>query len=171
MTSLPESGDRHDPIVWAEIPLPRPSAAEDALDPRRASVIGAAVAACICFVVAAAGEIVGIPGGWLLGIGGLPATTFLASRMGPRVVAASTEGALAHAVVLGIETIILSDLLVAIVLAIASLQESWIGGALVGGMLVFIIGAIFVGLPVTVIVLPAAFIWAVIVRFIVGRSA
>ena len=56
------------------------------------------------------------PEGWVLGIVGLPATTFLAWKMSPGVVAADRQGAVARAIGLTVATILITDVLVIAVL-------------------------------------------------------
>ena len=73
------------------------------------------MAAAICVVIAAIGWQIA-PEGWVLGIVGLPATTFLAWKMSPGVVAADRQGAVARAIGLTVATILITDALVVAVL-------------------------------------------------------
>ena len=114
MTSLSDH-DRSSTILSAEAGWAPPATTASSVDRRTASVVGAAVAAAICVVIAAIGWQIA-PEGWVLGIVGLPATTFLAWKMSPGVVAADRQGAVARAIGLTVATILITDALVIAVL-------------------------------------------------------
>lgn len=182
MTSLSDLDERSS-ILSAEVGWSPPTGAEAAVDRGRASRVGAVVAVATCLAIAMAGWLL-VPMGWVLGIAGLPATTFLAWRMGHRVVTDESSSAVWTAFLLGVETILVSDALVAIVLtcaALASLVASGItmglgdpvtsiGGAFAFGLEAFGLGALFVGIPVAFVVVPAALVWAGVVRALAGRD-
>jgi len=183
MTSLSDH-ERSSTILSAEIGVAPRTTEEAGVDRKRASHVGAVVAAAICVAIAALGWQLA-PEGWVLGIAGLPATTYLAWRMGPGVAAATGRNAVNRAVVLSAATIVLSDALVILVLigwvVVDSVDSISIDGgasaiaALVGGLafgvLAFLIGGIVVGVPVVVVVFPAALVWAAVVRRLVRRPA
>ncbi len=150
----------------------------------RAPLIAAAIAAGICLAIAGLGWLLA-PEGWVLGVVGLPGTTYLAWRMGARVATASRAGAAGIAFSLTVETIVIADALVVGLIVLAAAVGSFdsltvdggatflatlFGGA-VFGLFVFLIGAFVVGIPVAVVVVPAALIWAALVRVVVGRTA
>jgi hypothetical protein len=169
--------------------LDEPSAI-DAIAPTHSDthVHAAAIAACVaaiqCVGIAIAGWQIA-PEGWVAGIVGLPSTTFLAWRMGPGVAAAGRDGAVGRAVGLSIATILLTDALVVAILLLGSgagFTGSWIGPgtgdpltAIVNGVglgiVLYFYGALIVGIPAAVIVVPAALVWAAIVRRLVRHQA
>jgi hypothetical protein len=154
----------------------------------RAARLGAAVAAAICVTIALGGWLLAPPSGWVVGAIGCPGTTVLAWRMAPKVIAATRGGAFAMAVALAIGAILVADALVVggilVGAAVEAVRSSSLDGAaisavgLVGGMVggaamgifLFLVGAIVVGIPVSVIVMPAALIWAAVVRHLAGRG-
>jgi hypothetical protein len=181
MTSLSDH-ERSNTILSAETGWAPMAAAESTLDRRKASVVGAAVAAAICLVIAAVGWLIA-PEGWVLGIAGLPATTFFAWKLGPGVADADRSGAAARAFGLTVATILVSDALVVVLLigaAAVGMAGFGLGvtatdaltiilAALGEGIFVYLIGAVVVGIPVSVVVFPAALVWAAIVRLVVRR--
>jgi len=183
MTSLSDH-ERSSTILSAEAGWAPAASVRPTVDRRHASVVGAAVAGAICLVIATVGWQVA-PEGWVLGIVGLPATTFLAWRMGPGIVAADRQGALARAVGLTVGTILLSDALVVVgLMAAAAVGAPGFGlgiaasdvvtvlvTALAEGILFGMIGAVLIGIPVSVVVFPAALMWATLVRRLVRRPA
>jgi len=183
MTSLSDH-DRSSTILSAEAGWAPPATTASSLDRRNASVVGAAVAAAICVVIAAIGWQIA-PEGWVVGIVGLPATTFLAWKMSPGVVAADRQGAVARAIGLTVATILITDaLVIAGLIGTAALGMPGFGlgvsatdaltvviSALGEGVLFGLIGAVVIGIPVSVVVFPAALVWATLVRRLVRRSA
>ncbi len=184
MTSLSDH-DRSSTILSADVGWAQPTQAEVAVDRHRASAIGAVVSIAICIVIAAVGWLMA-PEGWVLGVAGLPATTFLAWRMGPSVVAASTgRDVVNRAVLLSAGAIVLTDALV-IIISIGSVVVSSVdsvsidggasavavlAGGLAFGVFAFLLGALIVGIPVAIVVVPAALVWAAVVRRLVRRPA
>jgi hypothetical protein len=146
------------------------------------------VAAAICAIIAVGGWLQSPPGGAIIGAIGFPGTTMLAWRMGPHVVAATRRGAVAVAGELAVGSILVADaLVVGIVLLGAAVGGAGsmtiqggavstvdlVGGLFAGaavGIFYFVVGAIVVGIPVAVIVVPAALAWAVIVRWLAGHG-
>ena len=142
------------------------------------------MAAAICILIAAIGWQIA-PEGWVLGIVGLPATTFLAWKMSPGVVAADRQGAVARAIGLTVATILITDaLVIAVLMGAAALGVAGFGlgvsatdaltvvmSALGEGILFGLIGAVVIGIPVSVVVFPAALVWAGIVRRLIRRPA
>ncbi len=104
--------------------------------------------------------------------------------MAPRVIAATRGGAVAVAIGLAVGTILVTDaLVVAGIFVAAGLDAAGsmapggpaisavdLVGGIIGaasmGIFLFVIGAIVVGIPISVVVLPAAFIWAAAVRLL-----
>ena len=183
MTSLSDH-DRSSTILSAEAGWASPATTASRVGRRNASVIGAAVAAAICILIAAIGWQIA-PEGWVLGIVGLPATTFLAWKMSPGVVVADRQGAVARAVGLTIATILITDaLVIAVLIGSAAFGMPGFGlgvsatdaltvvlSALGEGILFGLIGAVVIGIPVSVVVFPAALVWAGIVRRLIRRPA
>lgn len=183
MTSLSDH-ERSSTILSAEAAWAPPTQGEATVDRLRASRLGAIVAAAICILIAAIGWQIA-PEGWVLGIVGLPATTFLAWKMGPGVVAADRQGAVARACGLTVATILISDALAVVVLiGAAALGMPGFGlgftatdaltvvvAALAEGILFGLIGAVVIGIPVSVVVFPAALVWAAVVRRLIRRPA
>jgi hypothetical protein len=149
-----------------------------------ARMIAAGVAGAICLAIAGLGWLLA-PEGWVLGLVGLPGTTLLAWRMGGHLTTSTRSGAAGVALGLSVGTILITDALVvglivisASVGAFASLTTdggatflaTFFGGA-VFGLFMFVLGAIVVGIPAAIVVVPAALIWAALVRFLVGRAA
>jgi hypothetical protein len=179
--------DRPSPAVhWTTRPA-RPDAISLATHPGAAR-LGAIVAAAICVVIAVGGWLQAPPMGAIVGAIGFPGTTTLAWRMGPHVVAARRRGAVALAGELAVGSILLADaLVVGIVLLGAAVggggsmtidgsaasAVDLVGGLSAGaavGIFYFVVGAIVIGIPVAVIVVPAALAWAEIVRWLAGRG-
>ena len=181
MTSLSDLDERSTTILSADVGWAPPAQAKAGVDRRRASRIGAGVAVAICIVIAAVGWLIA-PEGWILGLVGLPVTTFLAWRMAPGVVAADRQEAVARAFGLTIATIVMADALVvalmmgAAVLGLAGTGMSPATDAVTGiievvgfGVIAFFFGAVIVGIPVVIVVVPAAPVWAAAVRQLVRR--
>ena len=165
----------------------RPAAIQVATHPGTAG-LGAIVAGAICAVIAAGGWVVAPPIGWIVGAIGFPGTTMLAWWMSPHAVAATRHGAVGVAAELAVGSILIADALVVgiglLAAAVGSVATMTVGGgsvsaadlvgAMVGGVsigiLYFLIGALAVGIPVAVIVVPAALTWAVVVRWLTGRG-
>ena len=173
MTSLSDH-DRSSTILSAEAGWAPPATTAttattaSSVDRRTASVVGAAVAAAICILIAAIGWQIA-PEGWVIGIVGLPATTFLAWKMSPGVVAADRQGAVARAIgltgaaALGVAGFGLGvSATDALTVVMSALGE---------GILFGLIGAVVIGIPVSVVVFPAALVWAGIVRRLIRRPA
>jgi hypothetical protein len=184
-------------VAGLEVDWQAPTIAEFATDRAhpRAPMIAAGVAAAICLIIAGLGWLMApegralgwfpVPVGWVIGVVGLPGTTFLAWRMGARVATATRPGAAGIAFGLAVGTILVADALVvalAVVSASIGSLDSWsidggatflatLFGGIVFGLFLFMIGAILVGIPVAIVVVPAALIWAALVRFLVGRLA
>jgi hypothetical protein len=149
-----------------------------------ARVIAAGVAGAICVAIAGLGWVMA-PEGWVVGVVGLPGTMFLAWRMGEHIATSTRSGAVGVALGLSVATILLADALVVGLIVIAAsvgavgsltvdggatFLATLFGGAAFG-LFMFVIGAIVVGIPVAIVVVPAALIWAALVRFLVGRPA
>ena len=150
--------------------------------------LGGLVAAVMCMVFAFAGWLIAPPTGWIIGVVGIPGTTFLAWRMAPRVIHASGTRVLAIAGGLAIGSIFIADSIVSIVVATASIVsetghvladggEVTLPGFITAGVVafafsifLFIVGAVVVGVFALVSVVPAALIWAVTVRRLAERS-
>jgi hypothetical protein len=179
--------DRPSPAVHWTTPADRPDAISFATHPGAAR-LGAIVASAICVVIAVGGWLQAPPMGVIVGAIGFPGTTMLAWRMGPHAVAATRGGAVAVAGELAVGSILLADaLVVGIVLLGAAVGGGGsmtidgdaasavdLVGGLSGGVAIaifyFVVGAIVIGIPVGVIVVPAALVWAVIVRWLAGRG-
>ena len=149
-------------------------------------VIGAIVAAVIALAIAIAGAWAVPWFGWVVGIAGLPGTTWLAWHLAPRAVRGGTGDAVRVALELGVLAILVADgLVVAVLLGSAALgavgasQFAIDPTSLIGGIVqvalsfvsLVVIGACIVGIPAAVVVLPAAFVWAAIVRRVSGARA
>lgn len=146
-------------------------------------LIGAVVAAAIALVIAVVGLAL-VPGsGWVLGIAGLPGTTWLAWRLAPRAVRGGIGDTARVALELGIVSILVADALVVAVLlgweAVgaagsqpASVDLTAMVGVAIRVALAFVpiavIGAFMLGLPAAIVVLPAAIVWAFVVRAVSG---
>jgi hypothetical protein len=181
------SGERPETQVgWRT--LPGPSHAAVLQTHPRAARLGAAIAAVICVFIAWVGWLIAPPTGWIVGAIGFPGAAVLAWKMAPRVIAASRFGAAAEAFVLAIGSIAVADVLVSAFFA-AGFIANGIGAATVDGAsfpllevvtmilqaaylaaMVFLLGAIIVGIPVALVVVPAALIWAAFVRLLAGRG-
>jgi hypothetical protein len=148
--------------------------------------VGAIIAAGIAIAVAVVGLWL-VPGsGWVLGIAGLPGTTWLAWRLAPRAVRGGVGDAVTVAVELGALAIVVADaLVVAVLLAWAAINalgaphvtidpSGAIGGVIqvaVSSVALMVIGAFIFGIPAAIVVLPAAFLWTFLVRRIVRAAS
>jgi hypothetical protein len=186
MTSLSSLNESAGTLTGPEVDWPAataPGVTAVTANPR-APLIAAGIAAGICLAIAGLGWVIA-PEGWVLGVVGFPGTTFLAWRMGARVATATRAGAAGIALGLTVETILIADALVVVLVVISSSIGSFdsltvdggatflatlFGGA-VFGLFMFLIGAVVVGIPVALVVVPAALIWAALVRYFVGRAA
>lgn len=152
--------------------------------PADVRLIGAIVAAALALAIAVVGLAL-VPGsGWVFGIAGLPGTTWLAWRLAPRAVEGGiSDGALA-ALELGILSILVADALVVAVLLgweivsaagspAASVDLTTMVGAAIQVAFAFVpialIGAIIVGIPAAIVVIPAAFLWTFLMRILGSR--
>ncbi len=147
-------------------------AIEPSTPERNIPAIGAALAATIAlFIAVVGGALKPDDQGWLLGVLGVPVTTILAWRTAPRVVAETTKRGIAmRAVGLGVRTIVFTETaILGTVVTVATLfslldpdGQSLVG---VGFLVVYGLVAMVVGgLVVAVIVIPAAFVWAALLR-------
>lgn len=146
-------------------------------------LLGVVVAAFICAFVIIGGAVVDPPGGWVVGMIGLPTTLVLSWGFAPELIATSRRQAVAIGLWFGAKTILLTDALIVgigiVPAAIAGLPWvvtdhhplSWpiflIAGLValvVLAAVVFAIGAAIVGIPVSFVVLPAALVWAFLLR-------
>jgi hypothetical protein len=186
MTSLSSLNESEGALTGPQVAWPSTSSGEPAtarFHPH-ARMIAAGVAGAICLAIAGLGWLMA-PEGWVLGLVGLPGTTLLAWRMGRPVAASTRSGAVGIALGLSVGTILLADALVVGLIVIsasiggfdsltvdggATFLATLLGGAAFG-LFMFVIGAIVVGIPVAVVVVPAALIWAALVRFLVRRAA
>jgi hypothetical protein len=180
MTSLSDLDGRSSTILSAEVGLAPPDRVDAVAHDPSAAPVGAALAIAICLVIAAVGWLV-TPVGWIPGLVGLPATAFLAWRLGPGVVAATGRRAVSRAGLLAVGTIVLTDALVVIVSVVGVVVSSFdsvsndggatfvtvLVGGFVDGVFAFLIGAVLVGIPVAVVVVPAALVWVALVRYLV----
>jgi hypothetical protein len=138
---------------------------------RRASLAGAGIAAAICLLIAVIGWAIQPDTGWIIGVVGLPMVTILAWRSAPAVVAASTRTKVArHAVGLAVRTIVLTDVVITGLIALLFLVSSvgqGSGESMVWALVVVFYGLVAIpvaGIPLLVIVVPAALVWAALVR-------
>ena len=156
--------------------------------PAAAPLLGAGVAALLCAAIAWLGWLVDLPGGWMVGLLGLPGSTVLAWKLAPRVISADRGGAFGVAVGLAIGSILVADAIVVAFFVAGSAAGIMTGvsidgtpspfaeaiGGLAGlallGIVVFVVGALSVGMLVSVIAVPAALIWAALVRWLAGRA-
>jgi hypothetical protein len=132
--------------------------------------------------------IAGLGGLFTVSALGLPGATFMAWQLAPRIVVANRSRVLGIAGVMTVGTIAISDALVSTWFAISILVQAlahpatgapWVVAAglamvvfqaLVGGIFVFVVGLLVVGVPVLGIVLPSALVWALVVRQLAGRT-
>jgi hypothetical protein len=185
MTSLSSSNESNGALTGPDVDrrLTRGRLATSTAHPH-VQPIAAGVAAAICVAIAGLGWAM-VPEGWVLGVVGLPGTTFLAWRMGRTVATSTRSGAVGVALGLSVGTILMADALVVGLIVIAAsiggfdsltvdggatFLATLLGGAAFG-LFMLVIGAFVVGIPVAVVVVPAALIWAALVRFLVGRAA
>jgi hypothetical protein len=147
-----------------------PTAAEVA-EERRASGVGVGIAGGICLLIAVAGWALQRDTGWTVGALGLPATTLFAWRMAPRVVAATPSRSRWLAFGLAVRVIVLTDVVITGLFAVLFLVSSFgqsSGESIVWVAIVLFYGLIalpVVGIPLLIIVLPAALLWAALLRF------
>lgn len=146
-------------------------------------IVGAMAAGVIALTIAGIGALL-VPGsGWVLGVAGLPGTTWLAWRMAPRAIRGGIGEAARVAVELGVLSILIADALVAAVLlgwsaltTAATTHGASDVAAGVGALIQFassfvalvLIGAFMFGIPAAIVVLPAAFAWTAVLRRLVG---
>ncbi len=155
-------------------------------DPRH---LGVMVAMFICSVVIVGGAVLDPPGGWVVGLVGLPATLALSWRFGPELATATGRGTVKAGVRFGAKVILVTDALVIGVAAVPTAISgiSWVFtdhhpfewpvylvagffGLLGLAVLFFLAGAAFVGIPVSFVVLPAALLWAYLLRALLRWS-
>jgi hypothetical protein len=154
---------------------------------RDASRLGAMCAALICALVAALGFLMNPPTGWLLGIAGLPASTFVAWRLAPSVVTAGRWSALGLASLMAAATYVLSDLVISIGIVVWAMISAVLSAlvhpgqpslpgfaellvAIVPGVIfLFVVGAAIFATTAIPTVLVAALVWVVAVRLIGDR--
>jgi len=149
--------------------------------------VGVLVATFLCAVITVAGAAIS-PNGWLVGAIGWPAAIGLAWRFALEAAVASGTRLLAVALWYGARVILATDALIMAgwVVLMVLYGTSWVftdrgplewpvyavAGLVMLGALAFagyLLGLAVVGLPALVLVLPAAILWAVIVKVIVGR--
>jgi hypothetical protein len=147
-------------------------AIEPRLPERSVRGIGAALAAVIALCIATTGGALKPDDqGWLLGVLGFPAATILAWRTAPRVMAETTKhGVARRATWFGVRTIAWTEAaifgLAIIVLGLASLVDqqgqplAWILFLAAYGFVAMVVS----GVAVAVIVIPAAILWAALLR-------
>ncbi len=155
---------------------------------RRPARLGAIVAAAICGVIAIGGWIVQPDGSQMVGLLGLPAATILGYRLAGRVIAADRQGAAVVGGGFAIGTVLVTDALVVIAMVGESVVDSAdrLAGhdlielvadlatdlvtAIAAALFLYLMGALIVGLPVLLVTVPAAMVWAILVRFLAGRG-
>jgi hypothetical protein len=149
--------------------------------------VGVLVATFICAVITICGAAV-TTGGWVVGAVGWPAAIGLAWRFAPEAAVAPGTRPLAVALWYEARVILATDALIMIAWALIMVLSgpSWVftdhgplewpvyaaGGVVLLAALAFagyLLGLAVVGLPALVLVLPAAVLWAVILKVIVGR--
>jgi hypothetical protein len=140
--------------------------------------VGALVAASLSIIIALVGWLLVPDVGWILGIAGIPGTTVVAWRLAPRATVGGTRRAIRVAGELALFSILVADALITGLLLAWTVIGALTAGAptaptdiligVVGLALYFIgvfaIGAVFYGLAASVVVVPAALTWVVIVR-------
>ncbi len=163
-------------IQWLELPA-RPPMELPPTD-RHASRLGAAVAVGICIFITWAGWLISPSDGFVVGLLGRPGTAFLAWRAAPASIEATAVAALSRAIGLTIGTILVADALAVWAIALAGLASPGSSGDLlirlgqtVGvSVLLFVAGALVIGIPISVIVVPAALVWVLSGRWLATRG-
>jgi hypothetical protein len=155
-------------------------------DPRP---VGAVVALAVSSTIAMVGLLLDPVVGFVIGAVGVPVAVTLGWRMAPEAAAASGLRILAVPLWLGARTILLADAIIVGVVTpfgaawglpwVVTDHEpiSWplylVGGCLALGVIViaiYLCGLAFVGLPVMVLVMPAAIIWAALLKAIMQHG-
>ena len=150
--------------------------------------LGALIAAAICAVVALVGGLIQPPEGVIVGLIGLPGTTWLAYRLAPAIVVADRRTALKLALILAVRAVLIGDAIVVAAIGLWTLPQalgtllamsdpgSMLAYAITGpvvflalGVLLFLFGLVFFGLPAIAICIPAAIVWAGVVRAVGSR--
>lgn len=151
--------------------------------------VGSLIAVAISIVIAAGGLLIDTRTGWIAGLLGMPVVAVLGWRMSDEMAAATGRHVLAVALWFGARTILVAAAIVAAVLVIgtAAYGVSWVVDGhplidvplyLVAGAIVLIaLGAVYylcglalIGLPMLVLVLPAAMVWGFVLRATLRRQ-
>ena len=173
MTGSPSQGPRS-AIEWLE-PSAQPHVDALAAD-QHAGRLGAGVAIAICALIAWVGWLIDPNAGWMAGVAGMPATALIAWQLAAGSIGATFGAAAGRAFGLTIGTILLTDAFVVTAIAVGGTAGA--GGDVLLGALqsvgiavyLYVIGALVVGIPVSVIVVPAAFVWVFIVRWLASHG-